>query len=143
MRHVEQLSLIWSFTLAVMLALPAAGFAQAAGGETSAVSGKDEYQQFCSPCHGMDGRGERARFSIASKLWNKPTDLTLLAHYNHGVFPEKEVKAVVDGTKAVGPHGAREMPIWGREFSSLGSSPEQAQARINAIADYIKSIQEK
>ena len=80
--------------------------------------------------------------NIAGKLWNKPTDLTLLAHYNHGVFPAGKVTAVVDGTKDVGPHGAREMPIWGREFTSLGSSPEQAKARIKALVDYIKSKQE-
>ena len=80
---------------------------------------------------------------MAHYLKYKPTDLTELARNNHGVFPEKQVKAIIDATKVVGSHGAREMPVWGREFVSEGSSPEQAQARMKALVDYLKSIQEK
>ncbi len=136
-------SLICSLTLAIALTLPTLAFCQSAEGGNPGASGKDEYQQFCSPCHGMDGRGEPARFSIAGKMpFVKPTNLTLLAHYNHGVFPDQQVTDVITGKK-VGPHGARSMPLWGNEFTSLGSSSEQAQARVNAIVAYIKSIQEK
>ena len=76
-------------------------------------------------------------------LKDSPSDLTALARNNHGVFPEKHIKAVIDGTKEVGPHGTRDMPVWGREFQNEGSSPQQAQARIRALVDYLRSIQEK
>jgi len=80
---------------------------------------------------------------MAHYLKYKPTDLTALARNNHGVFPEKQITAIIDGTKVVGAHGAREMPVWGREFLNQGSSPEQAQARISALVGYLRSIQEK
>ena len=66
---------------------------------------------------GTDGHGDGV---MAHYLKYKPTDLTALARNNHGVFPEKQVKAIIDGTKVVGPHGGREMPVWGREFVSEG-----------------------
>jgi len=139
MHQLEQLCLVGSLTLAIALAAASAGFAQV-GGATTAVSGRGEYDYTCVQCHGTDGHGDGV---MAHYLKYKPTDLTALARNNHGVFPEKQVKAIIDGTKVVGSHGAREMPVWGREFVSEGSSPEQAQARMKALVDYLKSIQEK
>jgi len=129
----QRLSLIWSATLAAILALPAAGF-------TQALTGREVFLDSCAPCHGRTAHGDGP---IAAFLKNKPTDLTLLAHYNHGVFPEAKVSAMINGTNVTGPHGAREMPVWGREFVSEGSSPEKAQARIKALIDFLKAIQEK
>jgi mono/diheme cytochrome c family protein len=126
-------SLIWSLTLTMTLALPTAVFAQA-------LTGREVFLDSCAPCHGSTAHGDGP---IAGHLTNKPTDLTLLAHYNHGVFPEAKVSAMINGTNVTGPHGAREMPVWGREFVSQGSSPEQAQARIKALIDFLKAIQEK
>ena len=139
MRQLERFCLIGSLTVAMALAASTAGFAQA-GGATTGVSGRGEYDYTCVQCHGPAGRGDGV---MAHYLKYKPTDLTALARNNHGVFPEKQIKAIIDGTKVVGAHGAREMPVWGREFLNQGSNPEQAQARISALVGYLKSIQEK
>jgi mono/diheme cytochrome c family protein len=133
MRQRVQISLIWGLTLAVILALPAAGFAQA-------LTGRDEYISSCGACHGRTAQGDGP---LAEYFRNKPTNLTLLAHYNHGLFPEGKVRAMIDGRNVTGPHGAREMPVWGHEFVAQGSSHEQANARIKALIDFLKAIQEK
>lgn len=140
MRDLEQYFLVAGLTLAMTLATAGAGFAQNAGAGTTAVSGRDEYVYSCANCHGPEGRGDGY---IAGFLKRKPADLTALARKNHGAFPEERVQNFIDGTKTTGPHGAREMPVWGREFLKEGSSPEQAKARIKALLDYLKSIQEK
>jgi len=131
--RLEQLLRIGSLMLALALAGSTAGFAQA-------LTGRAEYINSCAPCHGLTAHGDGP---IAGYLKNKPTDLTLLAHYNHGVFPEERIKAMIHGVNVTGPHGAREMPVWGREFVSEGSSTEQAQARMKALVDFLKAIQEK
>jgi mono/diheme cytochrome c family protein len=140
MCQLEQLCLIASLTLAMAVTTGSAGFVQNAAGGTSSVSGRDQYLNSCAACHGSRGRGNGA---VRIFLKDSPSDLTALARNNHGVFPEKQIKAIIDGTKEVGPHGTREMPVWGREFLNQGSSPEQAQARISALVGYLRSIQEK
>ncbi len=139
MRQLERLRLIGSLTLAIALAAPAAGFALL-GSATTGVSGRGEYDYTCVQCHGPAARGDGV---MARYLKHKPADLTALARNNHGIFPEKRVRAIIDGTKVAGSHGAREMPVWGREFLKEGSSPEQAQERISALVGYLESIQEK
>lgn len=138
MRPLKQGCLVAGLTLALALPTARAAWAQGAGG--GALSGREEYVNSCGACHGPDGRGDGV---IAGFLKNKPADLTALARKNGGEFPEKKVEAFIDGTQMIGPHGAREMPVWGREFVAEGSSPEQAKARIAALIDYLKSIQEK
>ena len=140
MCQLEQLCLIASLTLAMAVTTGSVGFVQNAAGGTSSVSGRDQYLSSCAACHGSRGRGNGA---VRIFLKDSPSDLTALARNNHGVFPEKHIKAIIDGTKEVGPHGTREMPVWGREFLNQGNSPEQAQARISALVDYLRSIQEK
>jgi mono/diheme cytochrome c family protein len=131
--RLEQFLRISSLTLAFALTVSTAGFPQA-------LTGREVYLDSCEACHGRTAHGDGP---IAEFLNHKPTDLTLLAHYNHGVFPEAKVSAMINGSNVTGPHGAREMPVWGREFVSAGSSPEQAQARIKALIDFLKAIQEK
>ncbi len=140
MRRLEQFCLVASLAFAMVLSAARASFAQGAGGATAAVPGRDEYVNSCAACHGPEGRGDGV---VAGFLKNKPTDLTALARENRGIFPEKKLKAFIDGTKMIGPHGAREMPVWGHEFRKEGSSPEQAQARIDALVEYLRSIQQK
>ena len=127
MRPLEQLCLIASLTLAMAVTTGSAGFVQNAAGGIL-VSGRDEYLNSCA---------------VGLFLKDRPSDLTTVAMRNHGVFPEDQIKAIIDGTKEVGPYGTREMPVWGRQFLSQGSSPEQAQARISALVIYLRSIQEK
>jgi mono/diheme cytochrome c family protein len=139
MRQFKRLCLVVSLMVAITLVASASGFAQL-GGATTGVSGRGEYDYTCAQCHGPAGRGDGV---MAPYLKQKPTDLTGLARSNHGAFPEKRIKSIIDGTKVSGSHGSREMPVWGREFLNQGSNPEQAQVRISALVGYLKSIQEK
>ncbi len=70
--------------------------------------GKFEYQVSCASCHGLDGKGKGP---VSSELKVPPTDLTLLAKGNNGVFPFTRVYEVIDGRRAVISHGPRNMPV--------------------------------
>lgn len=129
MHQSRRLRLIACLIVVVTITTGSAGFAQ-----TAAVSGKDEYINSCGACHGRSGKGKGP---VALFLNRAPTDLTALAKTNHGVFPEQSVERYIDGTHMIGPHGTGEMPIWGNKFGP------DAKVRIQAIVDYLKSIQEK
>ncbi len=126
----------------------AQGVSMSAGGR--ATSGKLEFRQYCAQCHGMDAIGDGP---VAPALKKKPANLTLLSKKNGGVFPEKEVRDFIDGSKTAASHGTREMPIWGYAFmyrrgaqASTGAEPlsqEQVDQKINLLVAYVKSIQEK
>ncbi len=101
--------------------------------------GKAEYRSSCAPCHGIDAKGDGP---VADSLKTRPTDLTVLAKNNNGVFPYDMVYQVIDGrSSTIGSHGTREMPVWGYRFG-----PTQAfryRKRILSVIGYLKSIQEK
>jgi mono/diheme cytochrome c family protein len=115
------------------------------------TSGKLMFRQYCAQCHGMSGTGNGP---VAPALKKKQPNLTLLAKNNGGVFPEKEVREFIDGTKTAAAHGTREMPIWGNAFrlrqASMGAgyggaglTQTQVDEKINTLVNYVKSIQEK
>src|SRR5260370_18335674 len=96
-----------------------AAFAGGGGGETMGpsgqiVSGKLQFRQYCAQCHGMDATGDGP---VAAALKNKPANLTTLAQKNGGVFPEHEVRELINGTKTPGSHGAPKMSICVFPFS--------------------------
>ena len=72
--------------------------------------GKAEYHSSCASCHGIDGKGNGP---VGADLKVPPSDLTVLARKNNGVFPFNSVYEIIDGRKAVIAHGTRDMPIWG------------------------------
>jgi hypothetical protein len=110
--------------------------------------------------HGPDGKGNGP---VAPKLKTKPADLTTVAKRNNGVFPLTAVYQTIDGRKATGSHGGREMPIWGCRYEvtpikrkkayrpkpteSLLNLPCDSEAtigsRILTIVGYLSQIQEK
>ena len=118
--------------------------------------GRLEYQASCGACHGADAKGAGP---LGKELKTHPTDLTVLAKKNNGVFPVSSVRDIIDGRDMIASHGSREMPIWGYRFAlpeqynlkllddyiySPPVSPEAAvQARILTIIDYLNRIQEK
>ena len=112
------------------------------------TTGKVQYRRYCASCHGMDAKGDGA---VAHALTKKPSDLTVLAKDNKGVFPEEKVVHVIDGSSVVEAHGTREMPVWGLAFSrarpkgptSPPLSEREIKQKIDAIVGYLKSIQEK
>ena len=114
------------------------GFSACASAQDTDV-GKTEYQSSCAACHGIDAKGNGP---VSKGLKTPPTDLTVLAKNNNGVFPYDMVYQVIDGRNStIRSHGTREMPIWGFRFG-----PPQAfrfKNRILAVIEYLKRIQEK
>ncbi len=123
--------------------------ANAMVGGTSAFAqeidkGKVEYQSSCAACHGMDGKGDGP---VSAELKSRPSDLTLLAKKNNGVFPIDALNEVIDGTRQTRAHGNREMPVWGLRYvfdakmaATFLNLPYEPRA---AIFDYLNRIQEK
>jgi mono/diheme cytochrome c family protein len=110
-----------------------------------------DFRRYCAQCHGMNGTGDGP---VAPALKKKPANLTLLSKNNGGVFPDKEVRDFIDGTKTSAAHGSRAMPIWGDAFrmrsasqgagmtlGSVGLTQAQVNAKINGLVNYVKSIQ--
>ena len=114
------------------------GFSACASAQDIDV-GKTEYQSSCAACHGIDAKGNGP---VSKELKTPPTDLTVLAKNNNGVFPYDMVYQVIDGrSSTISSHGTREMPVWGYRFG-----PTQAfryRKRILSVIDYLKGIQEK
>ena len=118
--------------------------------------GKIGYQSNCASCHGIGAKGDGP---MSTELKRRPTDLTVLAKKNNGVFPLNSVYRIVDGRDAIPSHGTREMPVWGYRFVppqhfdlkladdyiyTAPTSPEPVvHARILAVIDYLNRIQEK
>ena len=114
--------------------------------------GQREFNANCASCHGMDARG---RGPVAGFLTKNPPDLTLASRNNGGVFPMDRLYRVVDGTDlpegaGAGPHGNREMPIWGRDyrtrdgeyFGDIPYNPEaMVRGRILALLEYLSRMQ--
>jgi mono/diheme cytochrome c family protein len=132
-------------------ALLVAGFAviPAEGQKTSprtsplvieSMYGPDLYRHYCATCHGGDGKGNGP---AAAALKVPPPDLTLLARRRSGVFPVRDVEAIVRGGTRVTAHGSDVMPVWGPIFYALDPSDARAKARISSLVAHIESIQQK
>lgn len=79
------------------------------GWSQDAERGRTEYMENCAGCHGADAKGVGPR---STELKIKPTDLTLLAQRNHGIFDSAAVYQMVDGRNARAAHRNAQMPIW-------------------------------
>lgn len=112
--------------------------------QTSFDFGKSEFQASCASCHGVTAKGDGA---VSSSLIKAPSDLTLMAKRNGGVFPHQYAWEVIDGRSAtaIRPHGAREMPVWGYVYRSEDTQPADLHARnrIGSLLDYLARIQVK
>jgi len=112
--------------------------------------GKHEYQGSCAVCHGQTGHGEGP---MRAHLVKAPADLTTLAKRNGGTFPAERVLRTIDGRTTIGPHGTREMPVWGQVFLEQESAqppsgrrrvgPEwTVQKRLLELVEYLRQLQE-
>jgi mono/diheme cytochrome c family protein len=127
------------FCAGIACALAAHGNALA--GEPAAddpSSGRDLYLGHCAVCHGLDGTGQGP---LAQAMKIVPADLTQIAAKHAGDFPDAKVRDVIRNGGAVLGHGSTAMLPWGLYFSER-RNPAVAKARIKALTEYIKSIQQ-
>lgn len=105
------------------------------------IEGPKIFRYYCAACHGGDGRGHGPA-SVALK--HAVPDLTLISQRNGGKFPYEHVKEIIEG-KQPGPlaHGDLEMPIWGPIFHEVESDQDWGEVRLDAITNYLESIQQK
>lgn len=115
-----------------------------AGAAETTDQGKQLYMQYCSSCHGKDGRGNG---SVSPYLKIKVPDLTLLAKKKKGIYPLDDVMATIDGRRLVRAHGEREMPVWGEVFTKKLESEKYTELttllKTKVIAEYIATLQKK
>lgn len=109
---------------------------------TLGYSGSDLFRTYCAVCHGLAARGDGP---LAEQLKKRPPDLTQFAKQNGGTFPSDMVYRIIDGRLAMPGHGGKDMPIWGDAFKAThdGSSEESVKKRIEAIVQYLETIQER
>jgi mono/diheme cytochrome c family protein len=104
--------------------------------------GKNLYVQYCSSCHGRNGRGGGA---VSAFLKVKVPDLTVLRKNNKGVYPVDLVILAIDGRRTVRGHGDPKMPVWGEIFSGEVKDPKTAEVttlrKEKMIADYVATLQ--
>jgi len=100
------------------------------------MEGKNMYRQYCATCHGLDGKGHGP---TADSLKKAPADLTMIQKAGEK-FPGERVVHAIEGTGEGGPHGTREMPVWGRVFKYTKNTPP-APLAINELVEYIQTIQ--
>jgi mono/diheme cytochrome c family protein len=106
---------------------------------TSPVSGKQMFTNYCAPCHGVDGKGNGP---AASALKAQPTDLTGLCKKNHGKFPDAHIVNVLRFGTDVPAHGSAQMPVWGPILGKMNqSNAQEKQLRISNLSHFLESIQ--
>mgnify|MGYP001818261524 CR=1 FL=1 len=90
---------------------------------------------------------------MAGFLTGSLPDLTGLSAANGGVFPVTKVYSTIDGTMTSGPHGTREMPVWGNRYQARGAAGANpdfqqdeadvfARFRILALTEYLAGLQQ-
>jgi mono/diheme cytochrome c family protein len=104
-------------------------------------AGRGTFEQFCAPCHGVDGKGHGV---VTPILAAQPPDLTTASRRNRGAFPLDALEAMLTNSTDRQPsaHRSGQMPIWGSTFRAIDNSPTLARARIANLLAYLESIQE-
>ena len=128
-----------------LLAIGFAGWMMLNGtaGAEDATSGRAAYLQYCSSCHGEDGRGDGV---VSSMMRPKPADLTRLAAAHGGTFPFTHVEKMIDGRQRPAAHGSSEMPVWGEVLSgekAMAQPSALVRGQVQEITSYLASIQAK
>ncbi len=104
--------------------------------------GRSYFKQYCSTCHGIDGRGNGPK---ARGLQTPLADLTQIARRHGGHFPEQQIIDYIDGRTSIrGYHHDHGMPVWGRQFTEMttrSGSQRRAKKIMFALVQYLKTIQ--
>jgi mono/diheme cytochrome c family protein len=100
------------------------------------------YSQYCSSCHGEEGKGDGP---VAGHLKIKVPDLTLLRKTHNGRYPLDYMISIIDGRRAVRGHGDREMPVWGEVFREEVAKEKYKELSslltAKQIAEYVETLQ--
>jgi hypothetical protein len=98
--------------------------------------------QYCSSCHGKDGKGNG---SVSRYLKIKVPDLSVLKKNNKGIYPTHKVMSSMDGSRAVPAHGDPKMPVWGEVFRKEAEEAKYTGLttllKEKVIAEYIATLQ--
>jgi mono/diheme cytochrome c family protein len=111
----------------------------------SIAQGKADFNKHCAPCHSESGKGNGPELKVIPDI--KPKNLTTIAARNGGVFPYQQVEDTIDGRKVIPSHKRFDMPFWGVNFQQPGqeftsASEAKAKQRIDAIVDYVATLQQ-
>lgn len=111
--------------------------------DVSELTGMEMFEQLCSSCHGLSGRGDGP---VAPLIAIGVPDLTRIAYRNQGEFPTENVRRTIDGRWDRRAHGARDMPVWGWQlYDSQSQDDAEERAQVNSMIDrlvaYVRSIQ--
>jgi mono/diheme cytochrome c family protein len=140
------MSCVWVAIVWMAVPMPAAPAQEPATQTAEAVvsgeNGEALFKTYCGSCHGSSARGDGP---LADSLRFRPPDLTRIAKRSEGKFEADKVNRIIDGRKAIKGHGGTDMPVWGDAFkqSGAGYSEKAVQARIQAIVEFLESIQAK
>jgi mono/diheme cytochrome c family protein len=107
---------------------------------TNSLDGATLYTTYCAVCHGVTAQGDGP---MAKMLTTKTPDLTRIAKRHGGKFPRERVDAIISGEETLPGHGTRDMPIWGPVFSQVVWDRDLGKVRIDNVARYLESLQEK
>jgi mono/diheme cytochrome c family protein len=109
--------------------------------KTAPTSGKQMYTNYCTPCHGVDGKGHG---QYASMLRRPPVDLSMLSRNNRGRFPETHIVSALQFGSAIAPRGTDEMPVWGPILGKMNqTNPQELLLRISNLSRYLETLQLK
>ena len=126
---------------ATLLLIVAIAGCQTAEPDEAAVAydydGRNLYLGYCSSCHGTSGAGDGP---VAAGMAFEMKDLRTL-EARMGDFPDDWLREVIDGRTLRAVHGTNEMPVWGWQFLLEEESEGQVSARIDALIEYLRSIQ--
>jgi hypothetical protein len=138
--HTRHVAIAIVIALILMLIATVAARAQ----DYSKYSGAELYYRFCASCHGDKGQGDG---TVAASFNIMVPDLTRIAKRQGGVFPEDQIRRIIDGRKSLPPHGSREMPVWGYEFYAQNEPKPDALKRtdemVQRLTEYVRSLQKE
>ena len=123
----------------------ALGFASPAAAQ-DVMQGEAIFGFYCATCHGTSATGNGP---MSPSLVVAPTNLTLLASHNDGVFPTARVVMRIDGRDPLVSHGSM-MPVYGDFFegtdvatkAETGQPIMTSQPIVDLLA-YLESLQQE
>jgi mono/diheme cytochrome c family protein len=133
-------SILVVLSLLVVFTRPAVS--DSAAWRENLADGKQEYEENCVSCHGVDGKGQG---DLGQKLFKKPSDLTTISERNDEQFPFQRMFEIIAGDTPVAGHETMHMPEYANRMKRDDFKPgyHQAHIRILQLTHYLESIQAK